>query len=276
MEKCKVCEKEFTTIKNVLTHCSRAKGHIKAKEYKLLFLEREKFVKCEICGDYFTDVIGLFKHVTRMEKLSRVEYMEKFPESKELYKSYMINLIKNSVIINENGCWIWTKSMNQEYAEYGGKPAHRLSYQIFKGDIPEGMLICHECDTPSCVNPDHLYCGTQQTNMDDMRNRGRSLVGDKNPAKRLEVRNRIKQNNPMNSLENRIKVSVKTKGINKNHNYNYEITDPNGNILKYRSLYKFCKEYDMDYKVFLQLSSGKIENHNGWKCTREEIIFRKE
>ena len=51
--------------------------------------------------------------------------------------------------------------------------AHRYSYQIHTGQIPKGFVICHTCDTPSCVNPDHLWAGTQSENMKDMFNKNR-------------------------------------------------------------------------------------------------------
>ena len=75
-------------------------------------------------------------------------------------------------------CWLWTGALNSK--GYGslrvnGKSvsAHRLSFLWFKGDIPDGMLICHTCDTPSCVNPDHLWLGTPKDNHKDMWDKGR-------------------------------------------------------------------------------------------------------
>lgn len=55
--------------------------------------------------------------------------------------------------------------------------AHRFSYMHYKGEIPDGMFVCHTCDVPACVNPDHLYLGTPQDNMDDKVERNRQTKG---------------------------------------------------------------------------------------------------
>jgi hypothetical protein len=74
--------------------------------------------------------------------------------------------------VTETGCWIWTGSINHN--GYGNifspgmlKLAHRASYEAFVGPITEGLLICHKCDTPPCVNPMHLFAGTHKDNMLD-------------------------------------------------------------------------------------------------------------
>lgn len=85
-----------------------------------------------------------------------------------------------------DGCWLWVggkdpKGYGMYYFKYGtdtlpqGKQAkaHRASYILHVGDIPEGMTVRHKCDNPSCVNPSHLVLGTHQQNMDDKVRHGR-------------------------------------------------------------------------------------------------------
>lgn len=73
-------------------------------------------------------------------------------------------------------CWIWKGLYHKEYGLLFYKrhiKAHRFSYMIHKGHLIKGKMICHTCDNPKCVNPDHLYQGTAQDNFNDMWDRGR-------------------------------------------------------------------------------------------------------
>lgn len=81
--------------------------------------------------------------------------------------------------ITETGCWIWDGSdSGRRYGRFfiNGKnaAAHRVSYTIHNGNIPKDMNVCHKCDTPACVNPDHLFIGTQSDNMLDREAKNRA------------------------------------------------------------------------------------------------------
>ncbi len=90
-------------------------------------------------------------------------------------------------------CWVWTGCQNgRGYGKFGGYNwrrcvyAHRFSWEMAnQRKIPPGMLVCHHCDNPSCVRPDHLFMGDVQANADDMVAKGRHrpvrLAGEKNP-----------------------------------------------------------------------------------------------
>lgn len=95
----------------------------------------------------------------------------------KITKERFLEKIKKDPI---TGCWEWTASKRNGYGRIGvdGKhlSAHRLSYQLFVGPIKSGLVICHKCDNPGCVNPDHIFIGTQSDNMTDMHNKGRSSM----------------------------------------------------------------------------------------------------
>lgn len=105
------------------------------------------------------------------------------PKSDDFYRAKMLA----RKVVDENGCWNWpgffhplrgAKDRSTGYGamNYHGAnwKAHRISYHLFKGPIPEGRMVRHLCDNPRCMNPDHLELGDHQQNMDDMNSKGRN------------------------------------------------------------------------------------------------------
>lgn len=80
------------------------------------------------------------------------------------------------------GCLHWTGGASPAgYGMCGNVGAHRVSYTIFIGPIPEGMQVCHHCDNPVCVEPTHLFLGTALDNARDKVAKGRQASGPRNP-----------------------------------------------------------------------------------------------
>ncbi len=85
-----------------------------------------------------------------------------------------------------DGCWLWTvkpKSKKSPYAAIkirgkGSQMVHRFSYELHYGPIPDGLCVCHRCDTPLCIRPDHLFLGTLADNNSDMASKGRAARGE--------------------------------------------------------------------------------------------------
>lgn len=91
---------------------------------------------------------------------------------KKFHESYTVN--------PETGCWEWNRLKNlQGYGQFSAagkgstKSASRWSHIRFIGPIPEGYFVCHKCDNPPCVNPEHLFAATQRVNMQDCVEKGR-------------------------------------------------------------------------------------------------------
>jgi len=139
-------------------------------------------------------------------------------------------------IPQEGGCHEWQGALT--YNGYGrigvnGKVqrVHRVAYELAHGPIPQGIVVCHRCDNPRCCNPDHLFLGTTQENVEDKMSKGRhkaftsdQVIGEKNPRALLtaadvtKIRQRYARSNvTLKQLANEYGVHFDTisKAINR-------------------------------------------------------------
>lgn len=95
-----------------------------------------------------------------------------------------------SLVNKSDGCWLWTGSKNENgygVFSYRGKEwrAHRLAYFFINGHIPEDEKACHQCDTPACVNPHHIFLGSQTENIKDCVSKNRNQRGERSGHAKL-------------------------------------------------------------------------------------------
>lgn len=95
--------------------------------------------------------------------------------------------------VTDCGCYLWSAATNAKgYGKFSIGPqkwvlAHRYAYERAKGSLPPGVIVCHKCDNPSCVNPDHLFSGTHKDNAKDRdsKNRRVALRGENHGRSKL-------------------------------------------------------------------------------------------
>lgn len=102
-------------------------------------------------------------------------------------------------VLKTETCWLWTGARlvagGYGCIKIGGRAgtsyrAHRLSWELANGPIPNGLLVLHRCDHPPCVNPDHLFLGTHEDNTHDMHSKDRgfvppAMIGDQHPLAKV-------------------------------------------------------------------------------------------
>lgn len=105
------------------------------------------------------------------------------------------HFLKNAIKM-ESGCWEWSGTRNS--GGYGDirvdcrtTKAHRYSWEIHNGPIPAGMLVCHKCDNPPCVNPSHLFLGTARDNVNDMIKKGRARFWSKRRVRNEQLKSEL-------------------------------------------------------------------------------------
>lgn len=135
-------------------------------------------------------------------------------------------ILSQSIPEPNSGCWLWLRGKPKLIAKSYGRlqdggvkqGAHRVSWLVFNGPIPDGLCVLHKCDTPSCVNPKHLLLGTLRDNSRDMvaKGRGRKAFGcgDKHPfavltdAQVVEIRQAALNGASRKSLSEQYQVTI--------------------------------------------------------------------
>jgi len=151
-----------------------------------------------------------------------------------------------------NDCWIWNGWTDRDgYGKFGFIDdngirqmynTHRFSYECYNGQIPEELLVCHDCDNPPCINPNHLFCGTQNDNIQDKVQKGRSIVN-------------VGEDNPMcyhtsNEIQNILDDIVSGK---------------------YTSVNMICNDFDINNQTVHEILRGEAWNHIGKNYNLKEL-----
>jgi hypothetical protein len=128
-----------------------------------------------------------------------------------------------SKVDKSGDCWLWTGGTSTGYGTLSSAPdkyAHRLGYMLAHdmAPIPAGMCVCHQCDTPRCVNPEHLFLGDIPENQRDMSEKLRSTWGERSALAKLttedvhEIRRLLRAGLPQTEIAKRFGVSQPSIG----------------------------------------------------------------
>lgn len=124
---------------------------------------------------------------------------------------------KNGPMILQTQCWLWTAAKTADgYGSFWIRNKadypHRYSFEIHKGKLPDGLMACHHCDNPPCVNPDHIFAGTAKENGQDCKEKGRhdNILEYTSLRDERAIRALFKAGIPKSDIAKQLMMSVKT------------------------------------------------------------------
>jgi hypothetical protein len=188
-------------------------------------------IECEICHIKIDVIRAIYQKIPRFcGNKCRGQGVKQWLKRKFIWKNSSKEEIDNHIneyfekkIIRKEGCWDWKSSKNdKEYQRmHISKLAPRIaihiySWKLYKGEIPEGMFVCHSCDNKRCANPDHLFLGTSDDNIQDMINKKRNVRGVSHGMAKLdddkvkEIRKLLEIGVSLVKTANKFNVSKKT------------------------------------------------------------------
>lgn len=138
---------------------------------------------------------NIFEESSIIKKIASLLEFKKNYRSNQNTKKSNLQKFFEKIAYGSSDCWYWIGGLTSgNYGNFrllGENKAHRVSWLIHNGKIPQGLCVLHKCDVSSCVNPEHLFLGTQQENIDDMKKKGRMVCkghkGDKHPGHKLTM-----------------------------------------------------------------------------------------